>query len=138
MSDPIEKVKFIMFVFKNSLIGGQKSHKVWDYIKENFTSNHRLMVRCGDANPNGNVALTYQGGCREELNIKDAYRCVGCGGYFHLDCILKHFELEKDHDVSRNALREILNTSKESNIRDIASKGMEPTKPITNLRSKND
>lgn len=66
---------------------------------------HRSEVTCGDANPTGNVALTYKGGCMKKIDIHDAYRCTGCGGCFHKDCILKHFELEKKHDYGRNEER---------------------------------
>lgn len=62
-------------------------------------------MKCGDANPKGNIELFYKGGCRKELKMKDAYRCVGCGGYFHKECILKHFELEKECDIGRNNLK---------------------------------
>jgi len=65
-----------------------------------------MKINCGDANPNGNVEFTYKGGCKKALKIKDAYRCVGCGGYFHKECILEHFELEKAHDIGRNKLKE--------------------------------
>lgn len=60
---------------------------------------------CGDANPKGNVMMIYKGGCRKEIDITEAYRCTGCGGYFHLECIKKHFEMEKQHDVGRNNLK---------------------------------
>lgn len=60
---------------------------------------------CGDANPDGNVALTYKGGCSSTLTLEDSYRCTGCGGRFHKDCIFKHFELEKDHDWGRKEER---------------------------------
>jgi hypothetical protein len=63
-------------------------------------------MKCGDANPKGNVALFYKGGCRKELKIEEAYRCTGCGGYFHKDCITKHFELEKKHDYGKEKLRQ--------------------------------
>ena len=65
-----------------------------------------MKVECGNANPNGNIALKYKGGCGKELNIKDAYRCTGCGGWFHKECILKHFKEEQKHDVGRNNLKE--------------------------------
>ncbi len=63
------------------------------------------LVKCGEANQKGNIQLTYKGGCRKELKIEDAYRCVGCGGWFHKECILKHFELEKEHDYGRQQER---------------------------------
>lgn len=66
-----------------------------------------MKVKCGDANPNGNVYLLYKGGCGKELEMKDAYRCTGCGGWFHRDCIFQHFEEEKNHDYSRSALKRI-------------------------------
>lgn len=72
-----------------------------------------MIVTCGDANPGGNVALEYKGGCGEELEMKDAYRCAGCGGWFHLDCLKKHFELEKDHDYHRQELRDQVERCKE-------------------------
>ncbi|MDD4410842.1 MAG: hypothetical protein PHE32_04015 [Candidatus Shapirobacteria bacterium] len=100
-----------------------------------------IKVTCGDANPNGNIAFTYKGGCRGELDITEAYRCVGCGGWFHLDCILKHFELEEGHDNARNALRKIKDSIKsdkilitEDRLIEICEKGLEKTKPITNLK----
>lgn len=64
-----------------------------------------MKLKCGDANPKGNVELTYKGGCRKELDIIEAYRCVGCGGYFHKKCIIDHFKLEKEHDFGRNELK---------------------------------
>lgn len=67
-----------------------------------------MKVICGDANSKGNVYLHFKGGCGKKLEINKAYRCVGCGGWFHKECILKHFELEKKHDVGRNNLKEEL------------------------------
>ena len=72
-------------------------------------------VKCGDANPNGNVWFKAKGGCMEELDIKDAYRCTGCGVFFHLDCIFEHFEQEEGHDYARNSLK---------NIRDLAVRSL--------------
>jgi len=66
-----------------------------------------MKVICGDANPHGNIAMTSKGGCGKELDIRDAYRCTGCGVFFHLDCIYNHFEEEEGHDVARNALKKI-------------------------------
>lgn len=60
---------------------------------------------CGDANPGGNVQMTHKGGCRESVEYKLAYRCVGCGVFFHRECIIKHFELEKEHDYGREEER---------------------------------
>lgn len=64
-----------------------------------------MKVECGNANPSGNVYLTSKGGCRKELRVEDAYRCTGCDVFFHKDCILKHFELEKKHDWGREEER---------------------------------
>jgi hypothetical protein len=62
---------------------------------------------CGNAG--SNVYLTYKGGCRKPLAMKDAYRCGGCGGWFHKECLYKHFELEKEHDYGRvKALEEFV------------------------------
>jgi len=83
-----------------------------------------MKVRCGDANPKGNISLFYKGGYKKELNIENAYRCVGCGGWFHLDCILKHFELEEGHDVARNALRKIKDYTKDKTIIEICEYGL--------------
>lgn len=58
-------------------------------------------IKCGDANPKGNIALFYKGGCKKEIDKTEAYRCVACGGWFHKECILKHFELEKKCDWGR-------------------------------------
>jgi len=44
-----------------------------------------MKIKCGDANPEGNIAMFFKGGCGKELDIMEAYRCTGCGGYFHLD-----------------------------------------------------
>lgn len=67
-----------------------------------------IVSECGDANPKGNIAFTFKGGCLKEVFIKEAYRCTGCGGWFHKQCILKHFELEKEHDFGRNEERKLL------------------------------
>lgn len=77
-------------------------------------------VKCGDANPKGNIFMKYKGGCMKDLPIEEAYRCTGCDGWFHKKCILEHFKLEKEHDVGRNELREkviatIVNNSPPSN-----------------------
>jgi hypothetical protein len=66
-------------------------------------------VYCGDANPGGNVALTYKGGCLKDVSLEECYRCTGCGGRFHKRCILKHFKLEKAHDWGRQQERDDLN-----------------------------
>ncbi len=67
---------------------------------------NKSIGRCGDANPNGNVSLMYKGNCGQDLLLAEAYRCTGCNGWFHKECIFKHFELEKEHDWGRKKERE--------------------------------
>lgn len=64
---------------------------------------------CGDANPKGNLSMWFKGSCKDLLKPDDAYRCTGCGGYFHRDCIFNHFEQEENHSKTHKALRDILN-----------------------------
>lgn len=59
----------------------------------------QTLIKCGNAGDN--VVLTFKGGCSHELTYEDAYRCTGCDGRFHKNCIIRHFELEKDHDWGR-------------------------------------
>lgn len=91
-------------------------------------------MKCGDANIGGNVALFYKGGCQKDVGIQEAYRCVGCGGYFHYECILKHFELEEGHDNARNALRKIKEVIENVNgnklIIRYCNEGLEPNKKL--------
>lgn len=86
------------------------------------------IIKCGDANPKGNIALFYKGGCKKPLKIEEAYRCVGCGGYFHLDCILKHFELEEGHDNARYYLKKIQERTKDNMVKRYCRLGLE--KPV--------
>lgn len=86
------------------------------------------MVTCGDANPKGNIAFYYKGSCGLQLSIKDAYRCTGCGGWFHRDCIFKHFEEEKDHSIVHNCLKEIEKISNDEGILHLCKKGLERKK----------
>jgi len=92
-----------------------------------------MKVKCGDASGGGNIAMSYKGGCGEELDIKDAYRCVGCGGWFHLDCILKHFQEEEGHDVARYNLKKIKEYigDRDRNITDLCDKGLAKQKQLT-------
>lgn len=64
-----------------------------------------LTRECGNANPNGNIKLTYKGGCMKIIDIEEAYRCTGCGGWFHKECIFDHFKQEKEHDFGRHEER---------------------------------
>lgn len=66
---------------------------------------NKSIGKCGDANPNGNIALSYKGGCGLDLLISEAYRCTGCMGWFHKKCILAHFKMEKQHDWGRKKER---------------------------------
>jgi hypothetical protein len=88
----------------NHTKAGQVTHKIaelMDKYRPYLSRNASGEVECGCANPNGNVALTYLGGCGKSLKMKDAYRCGGCGGWFHKECLYKHFEQEKEHDYGR-------------------------------------
>lgn len=93
-------------------------------------------MKCGDANPFGNISLFYKGGCKKEVEIEKAYRCVGCGGWFHYECILKHFEMEAEHDNARNALRNIKDYVENNDviyserIEKLCQKGLEPNKNL--------
>lgn len=64
------------------------------------------IVLCGNASDS--IYLTFKGGCRLPMEIEDTYRCTGCGGRFHKDCILQHFELETEHDWGRQQEREAM------------------------------
>lgn len=63
-------------------------------------------ILCGNAG-NG-IYLTFKGGCHEELTYNECYRCTGCGGRFHKDCIMEHFKLESNHDWGRQQERDKL------------------------------
>lgn len=63
-------------------------------------------ILCGNASDN--LYLTFKGSCRKDLTYKEAYRCTGCGGRFHKDCILEHFKLEEKHDWGRQEERKNL------------------------------
>lgn len=89
-------------------------------------------VKCGDANPKGNISLIYKGGCGKELDIKDAYRCTGCGGWFHLNCIFKHFELEEGHDFARNAIKKIRDYTDDENILKFCAEGLRKNVKLKN------
>lgn len=38
----------------------------------------------------------FKGGCGENVNFYDAYRCADCTASFHRGCIRKHFRAEGD------------------------------------------
>lgn len=102
---PICGEEFWILALKNHIFAkawwGDKKHaKYWEAHKKPV-----IAKECGNANPNGNIALTYEGGCGKQINIEDAYRCTGCGGWFHKECIIKHFKKEKDHDWGRHEER---------------------------------
>jgi hypothetical protein len=65
-------------------------------------------MKCGNANSKGNISLFYLGSCKKELNIDDAYRCTGCDGWFHKECIKNHFKMEKKHDWGREAEKKLM------------------------------
>src|SRR4051812_3569247 len=64
-------------------------------------------ICCGDANPNGNIGFRFKGGCMKPSTFEEMYRCTGCGGRFHRDCIFEHFEKEEGHSIAHNALAKI-------------------------------
>ena len=86
-------------------------------------------IKCGDANQNGNVAINYKGSCGKELKIEEAYRCVGCGGWFHLDCIYEHFKLEEGHDNCRYYLNKIAKHTTSKKIKKLCQLGLDNQKP---------
>lgn len=87
---------------------------------------------CGDANKGGDIALWFRGACKESIELEKSFRCTGCGGWFHFDCIFDHFEQERDHSIAHNALRRILDcidTLKPDEVRIIAQEGLKREKP---------
>jgi len=80
------------FIFKT--LFQQKAEIIKDY-----------QVKCGDANPKGNIALNYKGGCGKKGLKTQMYRCVGCGGWFHKECLIEHFKQEENHDWGRQQER---------------------------------
>lgn len=55
----------------------------------------------------GDIHLMVKGGCAKPVDLEKAYRCVGCGQWFHLDCIYNHFEQEEGNDNARFQLKKI-------------------------------
>jgi len=90
-----------------------------------------MKKECGQAG-NG-INLLMKGGCGKQLEIKDAYRCTGCGKWFHLDCIHKHFQLEEHNDDARFYLRKIQERTKDNMIKRYCRKGLEIKKPTITL-----
>jgi len=93
-------------------------------------------VRCGDANPNGNISFYFKGSCKKELPMQDAFRCTGCGGWFHRECIFEHFESEEGHSKAHNALRKIkqyigktMTTMEVSPIKKLCNEGLDRSPP---------
>lgn len=56
----------------------------------------------------GDIHLMVKGGCAKPVELEKAYRCVGCGQWFHLDCLYNHFEQEEGNDNARFHLKKIL------------------------------
>jgi hypothetical protein len=67
-------------------------------------------VTCGTSHPNPRANGVFErrreadgyatgpaGGCGRPMLWTIAYRCVGCGRWFHRSCILSHFSLTR-HD----------------------------------------
>lgn len=86
-----------------------------------------MKKECGQAG-NG-IYLLMKGGCGEEVSIEDSYRCTGCGKWFHLDCILKHFELEEGHDNARYYLKKIQERTTDNMVKRYCRRGLEKQKP---------
>ena len=86
---------------------------------------------CGDANPKGNVSFSFKGACGKRVALDDAYRCTGCGGWFHRDCIFNHFEEELSCSRAHNALKQIddyavhLNLIDEAKVRELCRWGLD-------------
>lgn len=90
------------------------------------------MKRCGDANPNGGIQFFFKGGCKNHLKAKDSYKCLGCDGEFHRDCLFTHFELEENQDYSRYALKQIEKIIKEAQKK--AGPGARPIALISRIK----
>lgn len=65
----------------------------------------KIIKECGQAG--SGISLLMKGACGKEVDIEEAFRCTGCGKWFHLDCIFSHFELEEEASRAHNALKKI-------------------------------
>lgn len=96
----------------------------------------KQLIKCGDANPDGNVEMFYKGSCKKTLNKLDGYRCTGCGAWFHFGCIHKHFYEEEKHDVARNAIKKVLEYTKDEHIKWLCKQGLERNEKLNTKNAK--
>lgn len=89
----------------------------------------KLIKHCGEVG--GNVSLLMKGGCGKPVDLEDAYRCTGCGKWFHLDCIFNHFEQE--HDDARYYLKLIEDRTSDPINKKYCKLGLERKKPSISL-----
>jgi hypothetical protein len=90
-----------------------------------------MKKQCGQAG-NG-VYLLMKGGCGKDMDIEETYRCIGCGKWFHLDCIFNHFEQEEGQDYARYYLKKIQERTKDNIIKRFCRLGLERKKPTITL-----
>ena len=86
---------------------------------------------CGQAGIG--ISLIMKGGCGKEVEMEKAFRCIGCGKWFHLECIYKHFELEEGQDNARYYLKKIQERTKDNMTKRYCKKGLERQKPTISL-----
>lgn len=84
----------------------------------------KMVKKCGDAG-----LLKMKGACGEEVSLEEAFRCIGCGKWFHLDCIWDHFEQEEGQDRARFYLKKIQERAKDKLTKRYCRLGLERVKP---------
>lgn len=82
----------------------------------------------------GNVYLRFKGGCEKEDDVKNMYRCGGCGGWFHKECLYKHFESEKEHDYGRQQETEQLKRKFEQAVQEVGVRNFDRKSVISHIR----
>ena len=82
---------------------------------------------CGQAG--GNISLLMKGACGKQVDLEESYRCIGCGKWFHLECIYKHFKEEEGQDQARFYLKKIQERTKDNMVKRYCRKGLERQKP---------
>lgn len=82
---------------------------------------------CGQAGEG--IRLLMVGACGKPVSIEEAYRCIGCGKWFHLDCIFNHFEQEEGQDNARYYLKKIEERTKDNIVKRYCRLGLERKKP---------
>ena len=86
--------------------------------------------QCGQAGEG--ISLLMVGACGKDVELEEAYRCTGCGKWFHFDCIFNHFELDKG--TAHNSLFEIKKMIKDylfdrKEMMRLCNKGLKRAKP---------